>query len=135
MRFPITVHFIVQLGSVRKCLKFYLDYSEYVHQFFPSIITAMAFLSYFYLQVLNANFHHKHLECIRSYMHGILDKGIKWKLMVFFDNYIDFLVSTKISMSLTFNFCFEVVAFTCYFWNKNSFHFIQRVLSLPYETR
>ena len=75
-RFLITVHFIVQLGSVRKCLKVLLKFFGICPPVFPSNITAMACLSYSFP---SSGYQYKFSPrtfgvSIRPYMRGILEQ-------------------------------------------------------------
>ena len=69
--FPITVHFIVQLGSVRKCLKVLLKFFGMCPPVFLSFITTTAFLSYSFLSPVSK---YKFSSPTFGYMHGILEQ-------------------------------------------------------------
>ena len=74
---------------------------------------------------------HKMLSTVTKKLGNVLLQNKKQKSII---SYFSWFQSTKISVLLTFDFCFEVVTFELFFWNKNIFHLIQCVLSLPYET-
>ena len=73
--FPITVHFIVQVGNIRKRLRVLLSFFGICSPVFPSLSPPRHSCHiHFYLQVLNTNFHHQRLESIRPYMHVFLEQ-------------------------------------------------------------